>query len=286
MPLWDFDHPDSTEVRFRRILPTARASGDTDYLAQLLTQIARTQGLQRQFDSAHRTLDEAEKLLRKDSPKAEVRCLLERGRVYNSSGDKNAARPLFDAAWNEARRSGLDPLAVDAAHMIAIVSPPDSAIAWNERAIAYAEGAKDPKARDWLGSLYNNLGWTYHDKGEYPKALDLFEKALAWRQERGNGAEARIARWCVARCLRSLGRIDEALAAQLKLQSEIAAAGAEEDGYVSEEIGECLLSLGRETEAKPHFAKAYALLSRDPDMQANEVARLARLKRLGGVEGE
>ncbi|HEX6385768.1 MAG TPA: hypothetical protein VF177_13945, partial [Anaerolineae bacterium] len=60
--LWDYSQPASTEERFRELLPAAEAAGDDSYLAQLLTQIARAQGLQRQFAAAHETLDEAEKL--------------------------------------------------------------------------------------------------------------------------------------------------------------------------------------------------------------------------------
>ena len=53
-----------------------------------------------------------------------------------------------------------------------------------------------------------------------------------------------IARWCVARCLRSLGRTAEALAEQRALAAELEAVG-ETDEHVTEEIGECLRELGR-----------------------------------------
>jgi hypothetical protein len=56
------------------------------------------------------------------------------------------------------------------------------------------------------------------------------------------------------------------------------------DGYVQEELGECLLSLGREAEAKAHFAAAYGNLSRDEWLKRDEPDRLERLRRLGGVE--
>ena len=65
---WDHDHPDATETRFRAILLEARRAGDADYLAQLLTQIARAEGLQMKFDDASRTLDEAEGLLTEAMP--------------------------------------------------------------------------------------------------------------------------------------------------------------------------------------------------------------------------
>jgi hypothetical protein len=83
----------------------------------------------------------------------------------------------------------------------------------------------------------------------------------------------------VARTLRSLGRTEEALQRQRALQSELAEAGAE-DGYCHEELGESLLALGRAEEAKPHFAEAHRLLSKDPWLTDTEPNRLERLKSL------
>ena len=57
--MWDYNDPAGTGKKFLELLPDAKASGDRSYLAQLLTQIARTRGLQMKFDEAHKTLDEA-----------------------------------------------------------------------------------------------------------------------------------------------------------------------------------------------------------------------------------
>lgn len=283
LKLWDFQHPDSSEARFREILPQARESGDAGYTAELLTQIARAQGLQRKFDSAHATLDEVEGMLSAATPKARVRYLLERGRVFNSSGKPADAKPLFLSAMEAAQGAGLDPLAIDAAHMVAIVEPPDSSIVWNRRALEMAEASSDPKSKGWLGPLYNNLGWANHDRGDYEQALEIFRRAYEWRRSQEQPLETRIAKWSVARALRSLGRLDEALAMQRELVDEWKGAGGE-DGYVSEEMGECLLALGRADEARPWFADAHRMLWADAWLAENEPARLARLAELGGVK--
>src|SRR5438128_2095323 len=81
--LWDYAKPAETEGQFRALLPSAEASGDTSYLAQLLTQIGRAQGLQDRFDEAHATLDRVTTMLTDDMNLARVRYLLERGRVFN-----------------------------------------------------------------------------------------------------------------------------------------------------------------------------------------------------------
>lgn len=280
--LWNYDDPAGTEQRFRAQLPGARASGGDTYLAELLTQIARTQALQRRFDDAHSTLDAVESLLVGADAQAEVRYQLERGRVLNSSGHPGEARWHFLEAWELARRGGLDPYAVDAAHMVAIVVPPESALDWNLRALELADRSEDPGARRWRGSLHNNVGWTHHDLGRYEEALAAFERGLEAQRERGDGRNERIAAWTVARALRSLGRYEEALASQEENQRRALDAG-DSDGYIEEEIGECLLALGRAAEAAPHFAQAYAMLSQDPWLSESDPERLERLQRLGGT---
>jgi tetratricopeptide (TPR) repeat protein len=279
--LWDYNDPGQTETKFRELLPEAEASGDKSYHAQLLTQIARTQGLQRNFEDARQTLNTVETMLTDELVVARIRYLLERGRVYNSSGDPEGSKSYFLDAWKLGLDSGEDAYAVDAAHMLAIVEPPEVQLEWSEKAMEVAEKSSDEGAKYWLGPLYNNTGWTYHDMGEYEKALELFEKSLEWRQERDDEEGTRIARWTIGRAYRSLGRIEEALDVQKKLEAEFESEGVERDGYVYEELAECLLLLDREDEARPYFRLAYDFLSQDEWLVANEPDRLKRLKELG-----
>ncbi len=279
--LWNYSDPKSTEQKFRELLPQAEAAADHSYHAQLLTQIARTEGLQRKFDDAHRTLDAVQAMLGSNMPTASVRYELERGRVCNSSGGRDRARPHFLRAWELATAHHDDFHAIDVAHMMGIVEPADEALAWNEKAIAAAEATQDTRAKGWIGSLTNNTGWTYHDKGRYDKALEYFQKCLEWHRERNTGRGLKIAKWSVARALRSLGRTEEALQQQRELLYEYEAEGGS-DGYVFEEIAECLYSLGHTEEARPYFAKACDVLGSDAWLQANEAPRLARLKQMSG----
>ena len=83
--LWDYQHPDQTEATFRQLLSQAEHTHDRSYHLQLLTQIARTQGLQRQFVEAHNTLDKVKDQLSPEQVLPTIRYLLERGRVFNSS---------------------------------------------------------------------------------------------------------------------------------------------------------------------------------------------------------
>lgn len=279
--LWDYNRPAKTEARFRKLIPLAQGSGNRSYYAQVLTQLARALGLQRRFDEAHAVLNEADALITDDLLVARVRSLLERGRAFNSAGQPAIASPFFKKAFELAASADEDGYAVDALHMLAIASPPDQQMEWNLRALALAESSTQPQANKWLGSLYNNIGWTLHSAGKYDKALEMFQKALAWRIEQdGRIGAVRVARWCVARALRSLNRTEEALQIQTSLLAEFEQAG-ETDGYVYEEIAECLLALDRREEARPHFASAYTILSQDEGLVANEPSRLERLRQLG-----
>ena len=165
-----------------------------------------------------------------------------------------------------------------------IVEPPDKQMSWNLRALAMAESSTIENARRWKASLYNNIGWSYHEQGNFELALDCFQKALIERQARQSLPEIRIATWCVGRAWRSLGRVDEALALQQKLLSELTSDGAS-DGFVYEEIGECLLLKGQAAEAAPYFRLAYAELAQDSWLVAQEPARLQRLLILSEEKG-
>ena len=286
--LWDYQHPDQTEAAFRQLLPQAEQNHGRLYYLQLLTQIARTQGLQRQFAQAHQTLDSVKEQLSQEQVLPTIRYLLERGRVFNSAGQPDEAKTWFQQAWEIARPNEEEAFfAVDAAHMLAIAASSfQEKKTWNSAALQYAENSTDERARGWCGPLYNNLGWTYHDEGEYEPALAYFQQALHWQEQHGPAREIRIARWCIGRTLRSLQRVTEALALQQQLLAAWEASGEEQDGYVSEEIAECLYISGRVEESKPYFAQAYTLLSQDPWLVAQEKERLQRLQQLSSEKGQ
>ncbi len=280
--LWNYNEPKETEERFREILPAVRASGDRDYYLQLLTQIARAQCLQKAYDQAHATLDHVREELTSELKTVKVRYLLERGRIFNDSGEYEKAKAVFLEAWQLAQDYRLDGYAVDAAHMMGIIEPTDEALAWNLRAVDYAKASQDPTARRWLATLQNNIGWTYFKMKRYEDALVVFKDALEHRKQQGNPGNIRIARWCVAKIQRMLGRVEEALKEQQALLDE-AEMAREDAGYTHEELGECLLALKRDKESRPHFAKAYEKISKDPWFPPDEKTRLARMKELGGI---
>jgi len=276
---WEYSDPALSEQRFRAALNSTR--GD-DHL-ELLTQIARTYGLRERFDEAHELLNEVAGQLAFAGPRPNVRYLLERGRTFNSSGAAEKARLLFMNAWEQALAAHLDGLAVDAAHMLAITySGSSDAVLWNQRGLQLARQSEDPKARSLIPAILNNTAWDLHSLERFDEALVLFLDAQTEWTARGMPIQIQIARWSVARCLRSLGRFKDALTIQQTLEAEHKLAGTV-DGYVYEEIAENLAALGKADEARPYFSKAVAELSKDDWFVKNEVARLANLKAQAGA---
>ncbi len=230
--LWDFADPAASEVRFREAL--AGANGD-DALV-LRTQIARTFSLRSRFDDAHRELDAIEPALAAAGVEPRVRAWLERGRTLRSAGKPAEGRPLFLRAYVTADAAKLEGLAADALHMVALAQPAlDERIAWNRRTIDYARRASDPRASGWQAAALNNIGSDLREAGRLAESLAAFREALSAYERVGRAPAVRIARWQVANVLRLSGQVDDALAMQLALERDAAAAGAP-DPHVYDEL--------------------------------------------------
>src|SRR6185437_11900331 len=152
---------------------------------------------------------------------------------------------LFEAAVERAGAAEDGFLAGDAAHMAALAGDVE---AWTARGIELTRS--DGAGRYWLAPLLNNLGWSRYDTGDFGRALEAFEDALAVRSEDPQTPyEREIARYAVGKALRALGRIDEATD-----QLERAVAWATEAGvetpYFHEELAECYAAAVRLEEAR------------------------------------
>lgn len=261
--LWDFSKPDESEQRFRHALE--RATGDDALILQ--TQIARTYSLRRDFEAARKLLRRIEPAIAAAGPEARARYELELGRSYASSAHPPEsrtpeslaqARRAFDAALGIARAARLDGLAVDAIHMFAFLdTSPSDQLKWGRAALDVVEASSQPDAKRWEASIRNNVGHALHQLGRYEEALAQFQQALVIR-ERGTDAEAtRVARWMVAWTLRSLGRIDEALAMQIRLEKECDAIG-KPDPYVFEELEALYRAKGDDARAERYARRRSA----------------------------
>lgn len=267
--LWNFNNPVQSEQRFRTAMATA--SADEAFILQ--TQIARSYGLRGEFTRARDILKELEPRLPDASIEARTRYWLELGRTYSSATHppqsqtaetREQARRAYNRAYESARDGKLDTLAVDALHMLAFVdTKPADQLKWGQKALAIASASSQPAARAWEASLRNNIGYALYQLGRYQEALDQFQQALALREQRNDPEAVRIAHWMVAWTLRAMGRIDEALAIQLRLEAECKAAG-KPDPYVYGELEHLYRAKGDEARAE-HYAALKKAAGKQPE---------------------
>ena len=263
LKLWDHSKPDVSEHRFRAALATA----SPDEVLILQTQIARSYGIRRDFVRAQQILAAIDPQLASASAEARTRYWLELGRTISSavhppesqtSDAKAKARSAFTGAFDLAEKSRLDYLAIDALHMMAFVDVAAAdQLAWDLKALAYMEKSDQAEAKKWEGSLRNNVGYALHLLGRYDEALAQFKLSLAARERAGDSRTVRITHWMIAWTLRSMGRVQEALEIQLRLEREWDEAGGP-DPYVFEELEHLYRALDN-----PAKAEFYAKRMRD-----------------------
>lgn len=275
--LWNYGDPAATETKFRELLPQAVAAGDPSYHLQLITQIARTYSLRNNFDEAHKLLDEVEKQLTPNLKLARVRYLLERGRTFNSAGEPGDAEPLFIEAYELAESIGEMRHAIDAVHMVAIVqTDAEKQVEWNLKGIALAD--KNPEQKGWLNALYNNIGESYLKLEDYPNAHKYFYKLSEFQKARTGEADMYTMK-DLAKSLRLAGSAQHALMMMHEVLEKLTAKGTD-DGWIREELAEDYRALGNHAGAKPHFVKAYELLSKDEYCIKHEKEKLEHLKEM------
>lgn len=257
-PLWDYSQPAVSEERFRTALKTT----DGDDALILQTQIARTYVLRKDFSRARKLLDEVQPKIDQAGPEAQTRYWLELGRTYAShqhpaeaqtTETKRLARDAYSRALQIAKRARLDALAIDVIHMFAFVdTAPADQLRWGQEALAMVESSDQDQAKRWEPSVRNNMGEALYELGRYDEALEQFERALTLIEHDTNKRRLRDAHWQVARTLRALGRTDDALAIQLRLESESDAA-SDPKSYVFEEL-EILYRAKGDTERAQYYA--------------------------------
>lgn len=281
--MWDYNNPVETEQLFIGFLSglknSAETSYDQNYHVELLTQIARTQGMQGKFDVANQTLEDAKDLFNEKTKSGEMRYLLEKGRILNSSGNAEESQPIFLQAYNFGLENRLDFHTLDAIHMLGIVESPNKQVDWNMKAIDVAENSLDTRCKGWLGPLYNNIGWSFHDQKDYESSMKYFQKGYDFRKTQADDNATRIAKWTIGRCHRSLGDLDKAKKIMLELETEIDTNNLPKDGYVYEELAELYL-LENSPKSKEYFKMAYDIQIQDNWIKSNETEKLTRMQKL------
>ncbi|TFD77766.1 tetratricopeptide repeat protein [Cryobacterium fucosi] len=226
--LWDFTDAEASARRFQQAADDA--GRDEGGRAELSTQVARAFGLLGRFDDGLAALAAVQEATKQPTDRLQARVALEHGRLLRSMDRPGDAVPFFTLAVRKAASAGAQFLALDALHMLAI-SDAGHEEEWAAEGLALLDTATDARIQRWGVALHNNLGWFLHDSGRPEKALPEFEAALLAADTVGTHEQRHQGRWAVARCLRTLGRADEARALQLQLAAE-----RPDDDYVLAEL--------------------------------------------------
>jgi tetratricopeptide (TPR) repeat protein len=260
--LWDYSDPAASAERFRHAADDEARPAPARI--ELATQRARALGLLGRFDEAEAVLDAA--LAAVGGPPAQstdaasgaptpdqgasagrpqasadpgptkehllARIALERGRLRVNAERPAEGVPLFTLAARHAAAAGSQFLALDALHMLALADAGHEA-EWAADGLALLDTVTDARTRRWGVALHNNLAWHLHDSGRPLDALTHFELAVDTAEAVGTADQRFIGRWALGRCLRTLGRTDEARAIQQGLAEE-----RPDDEFVRAELAE------------------------------------------------
>lgn len=185
--LWDRQDAAGSQARFVNLLPGAESSGNTAYFVELLTQLGRAQSLQRNYEAAHASLDRAKRILDAEDPhllrRPTIQYLLERGRAYVTSGYEDRAEDYFLEAYEMGLGSSEEVLAIDAAHMLGIMTEGTESMDWFCRALKQAEIGLDGLARRWQAPLLELIARSFENSGDHESAKQMHERARQCRIE-------------------------------------------------------------------------------------------------------
>lgn len=238
-------------------------------------EAARVQVLKGNFASAANLLEQVHSQLPRGLSRAGAKYELELGRLLMTQGNVGGSVAHFQNALAMAKASRSDAQAVDAQVMLAITSTsPADQLAGSRAALQLATGSKDPAARSWVATIWNNIGATEDESGRHKEALAAFQKSRAACRDPGC---ARIADWKIAHVKRELGQTAEAkamlegLERRWKTARDPAPAFDTGDGvsYVYQELGEVHMAMAASNPraaalhrkaADAYFAKAYAAI--------------------------
>ena len=273
---------------YESVAEDAYAAGDTTTYVEACAMRARSHLVSSRQEEARPWLERAEARADVSEPLAWSRYLGARGRFEWTGGDSARATTTFREMFDYCRERELWSRAADAAHMVALTGDREERFEWAKRGIEMAEsGGLD----EWLGPLWNNLGWDYHDEERYDEALEALTKAREHHYRGEAELPKLIADYSVAHVKRMLGRYGEAeaelravLNGARRLHEEGNGQAIEWMGMSRWELGEIALAEGREADGLRLLEHALVELESagmpewGPDDWASRQARVEELR--------
>lgn len=251
---------------------------------EALSQMARMCLLLNRVDDGKLYLEEAKARANESDSMGWSRYLGVKGRFQWKANQLDFASETFQEMYDYCSRHELWSRAVDAAHMVAIVSvEPKEQIEWGRKGIAIAESRE---TENWLGPLWNNLAGTYFDLKQYDSALECYLTARDYHWRFSDERAKLVADYHVGMTYRLLSKYEDALR---WLRPVLAWAERLEDhdmiGQSCEDLGEAEIALGNKSHGLTYLKRTreeYKIAGYEqsaPDIWQNINARITQLEK-------
>jgi len=266
---------DSALAVYQQIADNAEQADNKSVLTEAYSQIARCYLAMSKKEEGRPWLDKAAGIADVNDPSGWSRFLGVRGRYEwkDAAEAESAVAPEASTAENTFKEMyeycmehKIHNRAIDAANMVSITAKIEDRVEWGLKGIAAAE---DGELENWLAPLWNNLGWTYDDLGQYDKSIEALMKAREYHYKNGKEMPMLIADWSVGHAYRMNGQLDSALTwingvfekASKFYEDNPQPENAEWVGFSHRELGEIAMAQVDETTALDHFKQAYEHLT-------------------------
>lgn len=262
---------------------TAENSKDNSALTEAWSMIARTYLILDKKEVGRKWIYKARNIANIEEPTGWSRYLGVRGRFEWQDKELDKAAKTFEEMYQFCSEQKLHERAIDAAHMMAIVSDLEGQVIWAKKGIAEAEAGEVTR---WLGPLWNNLGATYEDLGKYKNAIEAYLKAREYHYEYGSETNKMIADWAVGHAYRLNGDFQNAEKwIRPVLDWSVKLNNIEFIGWANHELGEIELARENSKSALEHLIKAAEYLkeaempSWDPDGFQKQIDKIKEIEK-------
>ncbi|MFQ5868551.1 MAG: tetratricopeptide repeat protein [Candidatus Zixiibacteriota bacterium] len=256
----DRKYTEATE-KYLQAASTAEKEGAEVVHVEALSQVARGYLAQDKKEEGRPWLQKAKALASPRQPEGWSRYLGVRGRFEWKDDELKAATVTFKEMYDYCLKNELHTRAVDAAHMVAITAGHEEQIVWARKGIEAVEAGN---IDGWLGPLWNNLGWTYDEMGQFQESLEALTKAREYHYKVGDEHAKLVADWSVGHAYRKLGELDAALEwlrpvlarAEKRYAADRNPDTAEWVGHSCKELGEIAVAQGKLEEGLKYLERA------------------------------
>jgi len=243
----------------------AEEEGRRSTRIEALAQVARSYSITGDGEKGESWLNQAAALAQESEPLGWSRYRLVLGVYQREAGQREAATQTFIELYEYCLAHDLHERAVNAAHMVAIAADLETQVVWGKKGIAAAEAGGH---EEWLGPLWNNLGWTYDDLGRYEDSLQALITAREYHYRGGSDHAKLVADWSVGHAHRVVGEAgiahewltDVHLRATQRYERDRSPDTAEWVGHAARELAELAVAGGKTEEAYDLMREALSRL--------------------------